>query len=114
MTGEHFTNSEISLPARRRRRKPDWRSAWPAPTPRELTAALQRLEQRCPEGLPAEIEALLENREIAFVVAVMAPRWREAHRRLEQMDAALFRAVQGCLQARRRTPCFVTGSPSRN
>jgi hypothetical protein len=101
MIGERYTNSEISLPRPHRRRKPDWRLR-AAPTPRELTAALARLEQRCPEGLPAEIEALLENREIAFVQVVMAPRTPGAHRLLEQMDAALFRAVHSHLQSGRR------------
>ena len=66
MTGDYTSqHTDLRLPSSGSR-KPDWRSR-AAPTPRELTAALARLKQRCPEGLPAEIEALLENREIAFV-----------------------------------------------
>jgi hypothetical protein len=101
MTGDYTSqHTDLRLPSSGSR-KPDWRLR-AAPTPRELTAALARLKQRCPEGLPAEIEALLENREIAFVQVAMAPRWRGARRLLEQRDAALFRAVHGYLQTGRR------------
>ena len=117
MTGDYTSqHTDLRLPSSGSR-KPDWRSR-AAPTPRELTAALARLKQRCPEGLPAEIEALLENREIAFVQVAMPPAgagrvacWSRGTPPFFALSTATFRPGGGGAEAPARAE-RVYGEPS--
>jgi predicted transcriptional regulator len=108
MIGEHTQNPAPDAERKRggrgapdwsRRTPSDWTARRPrfAPTILQLEAALAPFRRT--RQWPAEVEALLEKREIAFVVAAMA-RCPSAHRRLERLDIAIYRAATAAASGR--------------